>query len=228
MIEVPPAQSSPSQQIQPIPSYRSPPCKLRSPPTRAHTYRARASSGRRPLTSRAFALGAPSCNPHRPPCRFLRNFLVRVTFIQPLSTPCAARPPPVPLPPSPTLPHLTPPRSTTSCFCLSCVRTQNIAVVQQCGNYSTLLQPGANFILCPLQEVAGTMSLRIQQMDVVCETKTRDNVFVQCAVAVQYRVLAERIYDAFYKLTDPTDQVRSEARAASREAGAKPSKPSTT
>jgi regulator of protease activity HflC (stomatin/prohibitin superfamily) len=53
------------------------------------------------------------------------------------------------------------------------------------------------------------MSLRIQQMDVVCETKTKDNVFVQVAVAVQYRVLAEKIYDAFYKLTDPSEQIRS-------------------
>lgn len=71
------------------------------------------------------------------------------------------------------------------------------------------MQPGANFVLWPIQNVEGTMSLRIQQMDVVCETKTKDNVFVQVAVAVQYRVLAEKIYDAFYKLTDPSEQIRS-------------------
>ena len=82
-------------------------------------------------------------------------------------------------------------------------------MVQQCGNYSKLLQPGANLILCPMQDVAGTISLRIQQMDVVCETKTKDNVFVQVAVAVQYRVITEKVYDAFYKLTDPSDQIRS-------------------
>ncbi|GMI42828.1 hypothetical protein TeGR_g9673 [Tetraparma gracilis] len=102
-----------------------------------------------------------------------------------------------------------PVRSTVSCFCLACVQTQSIAVVQQLGNYSKLMQPGANFVLWPIQNVEGTMSLRIQQMDVVCETKTKDNVFVQVAVAVQYRVLAEKIYDAFYKLTDPTEQIRS-------------------
>ena len=53
------------------------------------------------------------------------------------------------------------------------------------------------------------MSLRIQQLDVVCETKTRDNVFVQVGVAVQYRVLLESAYDAYYRLTDPRNQIQS-------------------
>jgi regulator of protease activity HflC (stomatin/prohibitin superfamily) len=51
--------------------------------------------------------------------------------------------------------------------------------------------------------------LRIQQLDVVCETKTKDNVFVQVAVAVQYRVLLESAYDAYYRLTDPRQQIQS-------------------
>ena len=53
------------------------------------------------------------------------------------------------------------------------------------------------------------MSLRIQQLDVVCETKTKDNVFVQVACAVQYRVLLESAYDAYYRLTDPRSQIQS-------------------
>jgi regulator of protease activity HflC (stomatin/prohibitin superfamily) len=57
--------------------------------------------------------------------------------------------------------------------------------------------------------IVGRLTLRIQQLDVVCETKTRDNVFVQVAVAVQYRVLAEAAYDAFYRLTDPRGQIQS-------------------
>ena len=55
----------------------------------------------------------------------------------------------------------------------------------------------------------GTLSLRIQQLDVYCETKTKDNVFVRVAVAVQYRVLTESAYAAFYTLTDPRGQIQS-------------------
>lgn len=55
----------------------------------------------------------------------------------------------------------------------------------------------------------GRLSLRIQQLDVFCETKTKDNVFVQVAVAVQYRVISEGAYDAFYRLTDPKGQIQS-------------------
>jgi regulator of protease activity HflC (stomatin/prohibitin superfamily) len=64
-------------------------------------------------------------------------------------------------------------------------------------------------MLWPIAQVAGVLSLRIQQLDVICETKTKDNVFVQVAVSVQYRVLTEKTYDAFYKLTDPIEQIRS-------------------
>ena len=52
-------------------------------------------------------------------------------------------------------------------------------------------------------------SLRIQQLDVVCETKTKDNVFVQVRIAVQYRVLLESAYDAYYRLSDPRGQIQS-------------------
>ena len=53
------------------------------------------------------------------------------------------------------------------------------------------------------------MSLRIQQLDVICETKTKDNVFVQVGVATQYRVITDAAYDAYYRLTDPRNQIQS-------------------
>ena len=53
------------------------------------------------------------------------------------------------------------------------------------------------------------MSLRIQQLDVLCETKTKDNVFVQVGVAVQYRILVDNAYDAYYRLTDSRNQIQS-------------------
>jgi len=57
--------------------------------------------------------------------------------------------------------------------------------------------------------VAGTVSLRIQQLDVRCETKTKDNVFVTLVISVQYQVQREQIYDAFYRLTDSKQQISS-------------------
>ena len=73
-----------------------------------------------------------------------------------------------------------------SCCCI-CVRTQEVAIVEDLGQFKRLVDPGLHCILWPLQSVAGTLSLRIQQLDVNCETKTKDNVFVNVAVAVQYR-----------------------------------------
>jgi len=95
------------------------------------------------------------------------------------------------------------------CCCFTCVRTQEVGVVEDFGQFKKLLSPGLHVILWPIQNVAGRMSLRIQQLDVVCETKTKDNVFVQVGVAVQYRVLVESAYDAFYRLSDPRNQIQS-------------------
>jgi regulator of protease activity HflC (stomatin/prohibitin superfamily) len=84
-----------------------------------------------------------------------------------------------------------------------------VGVVEDLGQFKQLLDPGLHCITWPLQSVVARLSLRIQQLDVLCETKTKDNVFVQVAVAVQYRVLVDRAYDAYYRLTDPRNQIQS-------------------
>jgi len=84
-----------------------------------------------------------------------------------------------------------------------------VGVVEDLGQFKQLLDPGLHCIFYPLSNVVGRMSLRIQQLDVVCETKTKDNVFVQVGVAVQYRVLVDGAYDAYYRLTDPRNQIQS-------------------
>jgi len=63
--------------------------------------------------------------------------------------------------------------------------------------------------------VAGTISMRVKQLDVQCETKTRDNVFVSCMVTVQYQVIQESLYDAFYRLVDPENQIRVSTSSSS-------------
>lgn len=95
------------------------------------------------------------------------------------------------------------------CCCFQCIRTQEVGIVEDLGQFKRLVSPGCNFVLWPCSGVVGTLSLRVQQLDVYCETKTKDNVFVQIAVAVQYRVLAESAYEAFYRLTDPRGQIQS-------------------
>jgi len=93
--------------------------------------------------------------------------------------------------------------------CFVRVRTQEVGVVEDLGNFKKLLDPGLHCIPFPLSQVAGTLSLRIQQLDVTCETKTKDNVFVRVEVAVQYRVITESAFDAYYRLSDPRGQIQS-------------------
>lgn len=95
------------------------------------------------------------------------------------------------------------------CCCAQCVRTQQVGIVEDLGQFKTLLDPGFHCLCWPITNIVGRLSLRIQQLDVICETKTRDNVFVQVAVAVQYRVLLESAYDAYYRLSDPRGQIQS-------------------
>jgi len=93
--------------------------------------------------------------------------------------------------------------------CCICIRTNTVGVVEECGQFKKLTDPGFHCILYPIQMVAGTLSLRIQQLDVMCETKTKDNVFVKVGVAVQYRVITESAYQAYYRLADPCSQIQS-------------------
>lgn len=95
------------------------------------------------------------------------------------------------------------------CGCLVCVRTQEVGIVEDLGQFKQLIDPGLHVICFPYSQVAGKLSLRIQQLDVACETKTKDNVFVNVAVAVQYKVITEGAYDAYYRLSDPRGQIQS-------------------
>jgi regulator of protease activity HflC (stomatin/prohibitin superfamily) len=85
-------------------------------------------------------------------------------------------------------------------------------VIQQRGKFQKFADPGCHWVIpCVCQEVAGALSTRVQALDVAVETKTKDNVFVTIIVSTQYMVLREssRMYDAFYKLTDSREQIRS-------------------
>lgn len=94
--------------------------------------------------------------------------------------------------------------------CFSCVDNAQVGIVERFGKFERIAHPGFNCLLCCIGEaLAGTLSLRIQQLDVRCETKTMDNVFVNVVVSVQYQVVRDNLYDAFYKLTDSRSQITS-------------------
>ena len=89
------------------------------------------------------------------------------------------------------------------------VQQQTSAVIQRYGKFVRINGPGLNFKLPILEQVAGRVNLRLQQLDVEIETKTKDNVFVKLVVAVQYLIRPDKVYDAFYRLQDPHTQIRS-------------------
>jgi len=89
------------------------------------------------------------------------------------------------------------------------VKQSTAAVVERFGRFHSIKRPGLQFKIPFLDRVAGRLTLRVQQLDVLVETKTQDNVFVKLKVSVQYYVLAEKMFEAFYKLTSPHDQITS-------------------
>eukprot|EP00639_Heterosigma_akashiwo_P015627 CAMPEP_0206394516 /NCGR_PEP_ID=MMETSP0294-20121207/21439_1 /ASSEMBLY_ACC=CAM_ASM_000327 /TAXON_ID=39354 /ORGANISM="Heterosigma akashiwo, Strain CCMP2393" /LENGTH=295 /DNA_ID=CAMNT_0053848477 /DNA_START=487 /DNA_END=1372 /DNA_ORIENTATION=- len=95
------------------------------------------------------------------------------------------------------------------CCCFKCVGTANVGIVERCNKFQTIANPGFNFVCWPFDAIAGGISLRLQQMNVRCQTKTKDNVFLSIVVSVQFEADPELVYDAYYKLTDPERQINS-------------------
>lgn len=89
------------------------------------------------------------------------------------------------------------------------VKQQTIALVERLGKFHSIKGPGLQFKIPFIDKVAGKVNIKIQQLDVLVETKTKDNVFVKLKVSVQFRVLEDAVYDAFYKLENPYEQITS-------------------
>lgn len=89
------------------------------------------------------------------------------------------------------------------------VQQQSAVIVQRFGKFARIYRAGLNFKLPLIETIAGRVNLRLQQLDVEIETKTKDNVFVRMTVSVQYLIREDKIFDAFYRLQDPHTQIRS-------------------
>jgi regulator of protease activity HflC (stomatin/prohibitin superfamily) len=88
------------------------------------------------------------------------------------------------------------------------VRTASAGVVERFGKFNRIVRPGLQMLL-PYAERVFIVDLQVKQAQFQVETKTKDNVFVQIPVSVQYQVLDDKIYDAFYKLSSPQKQIES-------------------
>uniref|UniRef100_A0A5B6Z9Z9 Putative hypersensitive-induced response protein 2 n=2 Tax=Davidia involucrata TaxID=16924 RepID=A0A5B6Z9Z9_DAVIN len=90
------------------------------------------------------------------------------------------------------------------------VDQSTVAIKEVFGKFDDVLDPGCHLLpWCFGMQLAGVLSLRVQQLDVRCETKTKDNVFVTVVASVQYRALAEKASDAFYKLSNTKEQIQA-------------------
>ena len=89
------------------------------------------------------------------------------------------------------------------------VKQQTAVIIERFGKFHSIRQSGLHLKIPLIDKIAGRLSLKIQQLDVIIETKTLDDVFVRLKVSVQYRVLTQKVYDAFYKLDYPHEQITS-------------------
>ncbi|MFL2633206.1 MAG: SPFH domain-containing protein [Candidatus Marivariicella sp.] len=89
------------------------------------------------------------------------------------------------------------------------VKQQSSAIVERFGRFLVVRRPGLHIKIPLVDKIAGRLSLRILQLDVIVETKTKDDVFVKLKVSVQYKVIEEKVFDAFYRLDFPQDQITS-------------------
>jgi len=89
------------------------------------------------------------------------------------------------------------------------VNTAEVAIITRFGKFLRVAEPGLNWKWPFIDSVAGRISLRVNQISLTMETKTKDNVFVTIPISVQNRVRPEKAFDAYYKLANPTQQIQS-------------------
>jgi len=101
--------------------------------------------------------------------------------------------------------------------CCTSIEESNVGVIERFGKFNKLEPAGFVCLNCCCGEaIAGQVSLRVQQLLVKVETKTRDNVFIFISVAVQYSVMRDKVYEAYYKLSQPHAQIEAHVSASIR------------
>lgn len=89
------------------------------------------------------------------------------------------------------------------------VKQQTAVIIERFGKFHSVRQSGLQFKIPFFDRISGKVTLKIQQLDVTVETKTLDDVFTKVKVSVQYVILKDKVYEAFYKLEYPHEQITS-------------------
>ena len=87
------------------------------------------------------------------------------------------------------------------------VKQQTTVILERFGKFLSIRQSGLQLKIPLIDRIVGRVNLKIQQLDVIVETKTKDDVFVLLKISVQFQILQEKVYDAFYKLQNPHEQI---------------------
>lgn len=89
------------------------------------------------------------------------------------------------------------------------VKSGQTAIVERFGKFHSVKEPGFHWLNPFTQKVATKLDMRLQQLGVVCESKTADNVFVKITVSIHYRIVKDRVDRAYYEMSNPVDQIRA-------------------
>jgi regulator of protease activity HflC (stomatin/prohibitin superfamily) len=89
------------------------------------------------------------------------------------------------------------------------VKQQSAVVVERFGKFQSIRTAGLNFKIPVFDKKSRAISLKINQLDVNVETKTSDDVFVGLKVSVQFVIIKEKVYDAYYRLENPREQINA-------------------
>jgi regulator of protease activity HflC (stomatin/prohibitin superfamily) len=87
------------------------------------------------------------------------------------------------------------------------VKQQTAVIIERFGKFQSVRTAGLQFKIPLIDRIAAKLSLKIQQLDVIIETKTKDDVFVHLKISVQYQILKNKVYEAFYELQNPKEQI---------------------
>jgi regulator of protease activity HflC (stomatin/prohibitin superfamily) len=96
-----------------------------------------------------------------------------------------------------------------SCCCVYCISTSEVGIVGKLGKFDRIEDAGCHCINPCSETLQGRLSLRVQQIECRVDTKTFDNALVVIKASVHYKVLHDKIQEAFYKFSNPSEQIRS-------------------
>ncbi|UOE39137.1 MULTISPECIES: SPFH domain-containing protein [Chryseobacterium] len=89
------------------------------------------------------------------------------------------------------------------------VKQETAAIVERLGKLHSVRHAGLQLKIPFVDQISKRMNLRIQQLDVIIDTKTLDNVFIRMKVSVQFQVIRQQVADAYYRLENPESQITS-------------------